>query len=350
MEGQSPKKETSLENEENVYSLSDSPEQTQTDGKEKPVKPPSQNRKKSPDNDHGNRFQSKLLFLFFIRAINKKYKFNLATELEEYGGKFDDLVFAKDYGQSVQSFMYLQAKHKQHERKKISVADLLNGNNDNFSLTKYFHSYRNNVKIAEGGPQPGDSVDCVICTNIDFDKENLIKNGIQLVTLSQNQLNDLPREMLTFQPIKRSVTDVGERKLVEKTNDPQKYYQVAIFLLQCATNPNYDPIKYSKYIQHYKEIQDTLLVLSKYIIDPNSITGDGKMGFSKDFIDGVGLSKEASTLRSKIDEKASRKEVNWTEFKFKFDPINLSQKIPTCYRLEPIRWLEIHYVANLLLD
>ena len=125
---------------------------------------------------------------------------------------------------------------------------------------------------------------------------------------------------------------------------------MANFLLQCATNPNYDPIKYSKYIQHYKEIQDTLLVLSKIIIDPNSITGDGKMGFSQDFIDGVGLSKEASMLRSKIDEKASKEKVNWTKFEFKFDPINLSQKIPTCYRLEPIRWLEIHYVANLLLD
>ena len=241
-----------------------------------------QYRKNSPDIEHGNRFQWKLLFLFFIRSISKNYQFNLATELESYGGKFDDLVFAKDYGQQKQSFLYLQAKHKKNEIKHtINAKNLLNDNKDNFSLTKYFQAYHNNVKIAEGGPQPGDSVDCVICTNIDFDKEDLIKNGIQLVTLSQNQLNDLPREMLTFQPIKRSVTDVGERKLVEKTNDPQKYYQVANFLLQCATNPNYDPIKYSKYIQHYKEIQDTLLVLSKIIIDPNSITGDGKMGWQR---------------------------------------------------------------------
>ena len=32
---------------------------------------------KLSNNDHGNRFQSKLLFIFFMRAINKGYKFHL---------------------------------------------------------------------------------------------------------------------------------------------------------------------------------------------------------------------------------------------------------------------------------
>ena len=178
------KKKTSLDNEGNVAnSSSDSPKKTQKYGKSTP---PLQYRKNSPDIEHGNRFQWKLLFLFFIRSISKNYQFNLATELESYGGKFDDLVFAKDYGQQKQSFLYLQAKHKKNEIKHtINAKNLLNDNKDNFSLTKYFQAYHNNVKIAEGGPQPGDSVDCVICTNIDFDKEDLIRNGIQLVTLSQ---------------------------------------------------------------------------------------------------------------------------------------------------------------------
>ena len=110
MADQSKQKERSIQNE--TIAPSSSSDQTQTDGKGTSVKPPSQNRTKSPDNDHGNRFQSKLLFLFFIRAINNEYRFNLATELEDYGGKFDDLVFLKNYGESNQSFLYLQAKHK----------------------------------------------------------------------------------------------------------------------------------------------------------------------------------------------------------------------------------------------
>ena len=89
----------------------------------RPRKTPSANKNppttdKLTDNDHGNRFQAKLLLFFFIRAINMNYNFHLGTELEKMGGKFDDLIFLKDYGQSKQSFLYLQAKHKQDERKK----------------------------------------------------------------------------------------------------------------------------------------------------------------------------------------------------------------------------------------
>jgi hypothetical protein len=48
---------------------------------------------KGSDAGHGNRFQSKLLMLFCIRAINAGYKFYLGTELLGQGNKFDDLIF-----------------------------------------------------------------------------------------------------------------------------------------------------------------------------------------------------------------------------------------------------------------
>jgi hypothetical protein len=48
---------------------------------------------KGSDAGHGNRFQSKLLMLFCIRAINAGYKFYLGTELLDQGNKFDDLIF-----------------------------------------------------------------------------------------------------------------------------------------------------------------------------------------------------------------------------------------------------------------
>jgi hypothetical protein len=48
---------------------------------------------KGSDAGQGNRFQSKLLTLFCIRAINVGYKFYLGTELLDHGNKFDDLIF-----------------------------------------------------------------------------------------------------------------------------------------------------------------------------------------------------------------------------------------------------------------
>ena len=321
----------------------------------RPRKTPSANKNppttdKLTDNDHGNRFQAKLLLFFFIRAINMNYNFHLGTELEKMGGKFDDLIFLKDYGQSKQSFLYLQAKHKQDERKNnIKANDLLSKNDDNFSLTKYFHSYRDYVmKTEEGHPQLGDKVDCVICTNIDFDKEDLANNGIQLVTLGVNEMNDLPREMLTFKPIERSVTvtdDEGKKK--NKKNDQQKYYEVANFLLQCATNPNYDPSKYPVYIQSYKALCETLGPDEK-IIDSNSKEGE-KMKFHQHFIVDVNISNEAKELRKAIVKKV--KDDSWKEWKFPFNPIDFCRKIPMCLRLKITRHrLDMHYVANVLRD
>ena len=49
--------------------------------------------KKGKDAGHGNRFQSNLLVLYSLRAINKRYDFYLGTELPYQGAKFDDLIF-----------------------------------------------------------------------------------------------------------------------------------------------------------------------------------------------------------------------------------------------------------------
>ena len=153
---------------------------------------------------HGSRFQSKLLYLFFMRAVNNKFKFHLGTQMFKFCGKFDDVIFIK-YDKSIdglvkRSWLYLQAKHKRNETKcSIKAADLLNSNRGSFSQTKYFLSYRDNVMKAEGGPQPlGEKMDCVIFTNIDFDKEDLTKNGVELTLISQDQLNDLLLKLLTF--------------------------------------------------------------------------------------------------------------------------------------------------------
>ena len=105
---------------------------------------------------HGNRFQFKLVFLFFIRAINKGYKkFRLATELNRFGGKFDDLIFIREDELGTKSYLYLQAKHRLHEKphpkaKSITTYNLFNDNKDDFRLVKYFHSYWDDIKESRG--------------------------------------------------------------------------------------------------------------------------------------------------------------------------------------------------------
>ncbi|EFX87117.1 hypothetical protein DAPPUDRAFT_97395 [Daphnia pulex] len=136
---------------------------------------------KGSDAGHGNRFQSKLLMLFCIRAINAEYKFYLGTELLDQGNKFDDLIF-KFTKDGEWRYQYLQAKSRLNEKEnKITAKDLFavkkqkKGVNIDFSLPKYFRSYREIIRR-------GDEIDsCIICTNIDFgNKESLKEKGIEV--------------------------------------------------------------------------------------------------------------------------------------------------------------------------
>jgi hypothetical protein len=138
---------------------------------------------------HGTVFQLKLLMLFLIRGIGAGFQFRLGTEMPGIGGKFDDLIFKFNKSdQTSESYRFLQAKHKQNEDKeKITATDLLNDNNGEFSLPKYFRSYyREVIKQAEG-ILPETIQDCIICTNIGFDnEENLKKSGIELIRLDDH--------------------------------------------------------------------------------------------------------------------------------------------------------------------
>ncbi|EFX87242.1 hypothetical protein DAPPUDRAFT_307146 [Daphnia pulex] len=137
------------------------------------------------DTMHGNVFQLKLLMIFLLRGIGAGIEFRLGTEMPGIGGKFDDLIFKfKKSDQTSESYRFLQAKHKQDEEKKITAADLLQDNEKDFSLPKYFRSYcRDIIKGTEGIPLENIE-DCIICTNIGFDSDGeLRKSGIELIRL-----------------------------------------------------------------------------------------------------------------------------------------------------------------------
>ena len=118
---------------------------------------------------HGDIYQLKLLMLFLKRGLDKGYSFRLATEMDD-AEKFDDLVFEYENERKDGTICrFLQAKHTQDETKKISFRDLLADEDKDFSLQKYFMSFR---KI-KGNPKfKGCEIkDFVICTNTDLIKK-----------------------------------------------------------------------------------------------------------------------------------------------------------------------------------
>lgn len=118
---------------------------------------------------HGTIYQLKLLMLFLKRGLDKKYSFWLATEMDA-AGKFDDVVFK--YTESASgdddirwTYRFLQAKHKWNDEKRITDNDLLTEKDEDFSLQKYFITFRNIKKQFNDG----NIKDFIICTNSDFD-------------------------------------------------------------------------------------------------------------------------------------------------------------------------------------
>ena len=116
---------------------------------------------------HGNIYQLKLLMLFAIKGQQDQLSFSIATEMDR-AEKFDDLVFkSKATGEKDYAYNFLQAKHKQDNTKLIKNKDLLDVNDGEFSLPKYFTSYK---KIKEN-PKFNDGIlgKFYLCTNIDLD-------------------------------------------------------------------------------------------------------------------------------------------------------------------------------------
>nr|SVE80190.1 EOG090X0844 [Daphnia magna] len=70
------------------------------------------------------------------------------------------------------------AKHKFDDSTKIKASDLLNESDGDFSLKKYFRSYREIFKTLGDNEELND---CIIGTNIGFDENDLMLNGIELL-------------------------------------------------------------------------------------------------------------------------------------------------------------------------
>lgn len=133
---------------------------------------------------HGNIYQLKVLMLFLKRASKKGYTFQLSTEVKD-AAKFDDVVFV-DHDSKETSFV--QVKHKQDETEKITAKSLLateNVEKNEYSLQKYFISYR---EIKKKYTNLGDFI---LYTNIGFELTDLKNGKIRLDEFADKIIEDI---------------------------------------------------------------------------------------------------------------------------------------------------------------
>lgn len=159
---------------------------------------------------HGNIYQLKLLMLFLKRGLNLGYTFQLATEWDE-AEKLDDLVFRYDTSQGP-FVCFLQAKHKQDQDKRIKRSHLLEECDGEYSLLKYFISFR---KIKLNKRFENTTIeDLVIATNIDLD--DALKSSFDVIS-TQDKILGSPRcykfktgGLLAMEDIKSTLQNASE--------------------------------------------------------------------------------------------------------------------------------------------
>lgn len=240
---------------------------------------------------HGNIYQLKLQMLFLKRALDKGYEFNLGTEVED-AEKFDDIVF----NFRKVEMRFVQVKHKQDESKQITANDLLKVKDDDFSLQKYFTSY---CRIKKKPIFSRCKIkDFILCTNINFDFNDLKKASINTEKIEEND-DILEIKKLGKVTARYKFNVPKEHELYEKLRETSDLH-VLVRALKQHINEN----------KHLELRADIFKLyhgpLSKKIFDISTKEEKDDKGkkitrkyakFRGDFLNGNNLSEEVSNFR-----------------------------------------------------
>ncbi|KAI9557827.1 hypothetical protein GHT06_014576 [Daphnia sinensis] len=256
--------------------------------------------KKEADATHSLKFESKLMTLICIRALEAGCIFRLAKEREDLGGKFDDGIFQYQVLDDTPEgkhwrYHYLQAKHKQNESDKINATHLLEDNdNDDFSLPKYFRSF---CRMRGRGQ---DIHDFTLCTNIGFDLKDVQEKDIELVPI-----NAQPEDIIEFVPQQKTLhykmkfTKELRRKALNEWSDID---HLAKKLQTCAQDQTTTDTRIGVFSSYH------VALIKERVID------FATKRFHLDFVnDAEDLSNGAQQLRQTIGDFA---ESNWKNWKF----------------------------------
>lgn len=232
---------------------------------------------------HGTIYQLKMLMRFVERGTSLNYKFRLATEMNA-AEKFDDLMFNYIGENGESRFRFMQIKHRQERSKPLTESDLLNTKDGDYSLKKYFESYRRML----GKPEfKGEHDDYILLTNIDFDE----KTKAHFTELThEDKLLDIatdPRGKRYKFSQESTLRDrlVGILLSSSDLNDLAEALSGAIFK---GKEMNLVSELYKK---HHRALA------GEHIIDPETKT------LHADFILNRGLSDSAQVIRAKLEEE-----------------------------------------------
>ncbi|XP_022908706.2 uncharacterized protein [Onthophagus taurus] len=254
---------------------------------------------------HGIVYQLKLLMLFVKRGVDLKYDFGLATEMVE-AEKFDDIVFRYKDENGYEIYRFVQAKHIQNNNeKKITSSDLLQTEDDkknNFSLQKYFSSYR---KIKQNSNFKGEFKDFVICTNIDLE-ENVRKNWFKEIADEDNILkfndNGCKRYNLNIDKV------LEHEDLVSKLKNASEIRKLAKTLAEIVFEKETLDLK-NKLLQSYHGA-----MIREKVINVNIHKKKRYATFHNDFLNGN--SQKLENLKTAFFEEYSRNKKNVDKDKF----------------------------------
>lgn len=261
---------------------------------------------------HGDVFQLKLLMLFLTRGLRAGHKFELGTEMAGVGGKFDDLIFTCENRKSKTiTSRYLQAKHKFNESVKITASQLLNESDGDFSLQKYFRSYRDicaTLKINEK------LQDCIIATNIGFDEEDLRQKGIKLVAINVEDT------ILDFKKLNKYRSKIPARYKIQAIEGTTDLYDK----LEKSSDMHHLVRELLKYGITKKKLElrcDVFKRFDRALVEEKVLdlkpTKSGSKSFHQDFIDDKNLSQNAKEFRKiLLDCLEKRHDDSWKTLKF----------------------------------
>jgi hypothetical protein len=240
---------------------------------------------------HGNTYQLKLLMLFLKRGLDEKWSFQLATEMD-LADKFDDVVFKHLLSTKTDEccYRYLQAKHRYDDSSKISLTDLLNESDEDFSLLKYFASYRKiKQKFKDGKLQ-----DIILCTNIGFNftDDNWLEDAVEEIKEADDILNVSGKKKALRYRFKNKFKGKKELYEILKSSDLKKLVDNVVGCIEHNKSYDFRSTLFKKY--H--------LALAKEVFDI------GKKKFKASFIlKDKKLSTAAQEFRAILFEKIAKK-------------------------------------------
>ncbi|XP_077294956.1 uncharacterized protein LOC143917349 [Arctopsyche grandis] len=265
---------------------------------------------------YGRDYEGYIAMLFILRAVLKKFRFKVGVEIKQ-AHKFDDVVFLYEK-QKKEYSKCMQIKHTTSKKKYINSMSLLSGEQSDFSIVKYFFSFKDLVK--EDFFKEITQEDLIIYTNCSLDENSTI--GENMIVSKVWQIFDTAKYHLKSKTLKDLLEPVrcnNDENIVHgdifdvKTDESRHYRfnKTLINILKSKAN-EYNVTRLAQALKDWLMNNKTMDQV-EYIINPywkflteEVIDVNGKK-FHDSFLNKQHKTKEAQFFYNKLIEEFERK-------------------------------------------